>query len=376
MYHGFDTIEISSQLSNELRYDNKMSLEKHFELSIPQALKGLDPSYEGYIFISDIDRTYLDTQIDSLGGLFRAAFEAPERKVNVPGFSTVLRAVRRGPFEQPQKNPIFFLSASPPQMASKILAKMHLDAVDHDGIIFKNQLKHVRSGNFTKLREQLSYKLAALLMIWKAAPKNSKLIFFGDDSESDALVFSLFAEVVAAGVRGKTLFELLTFLGVARQEAIHVAWYSRTLGEARFPVHAAFINLETDSQPQYYDRLGPFIFATDNSLQASLALAEFGLIRARAVVSVAKDLILHHDISPKELAESIEAGAQRGLYSSDTIEAYWPLLQSNGFVPKRPFVKSLEAHQGSIREIKSWKFEYKKSSFNELKKRYSDEGRY
>lgn len=353
-----------------------MSLEKHFELTLPKCLKSLDPAFDGYVFISDIDRTYLDTQIDSLGGLFRAAFEAPERKVNVPGFSIVLRAVRRGPFEQQQQNPLFFLSASPPQMASKILAKMELDAVDHDGIIFKNQLKHVRSGNFTKLREQLSYKLAALMHLWGHLPQSSKLIFFGDDSESDAVVFSLFSEVLAGGLRGSALYQLLSALGVARPEAMHVAWASRRLGEPKFPVHAAFINLETGSQPHYYDRLGPFLFATENSLQVALTLAEFGLIRARAVVSVAKDLIIYHDVSPRQLAESIEAGATRGLYSTDTIESFWPLLQGNGFLPKRPFVKSLESLQGSIREVKSWRFNYKKLSFNELKKKYSDEGRY
>lgn len=353
-----------------------MSLEKHFELVLPTALKNLDPSFDGHIYISDIDRTYLDTQIDSLSGLFRAAFEAPERKTNVPGFSIILRAVRRGPFEVPQINPLCFLSASPPQMASKILAKMQLDAVEHDGIIFKNQLKHVRSGNFNKLREQLSYKLAALMLVWEIVPKTSKLIFFGDDSESDALVFSLFSEILAGGARGRTLYRLLSYLGVGRPEAMRLAWSSRRFGEAKFPVSAAFINLQTDSQPQYYDSLAPFLFATKNSLQVALTLAEFGLIRARAVVSVARDLVMYHDVSPKDLAESIESGAARGLYSTDTIESFWPLLQSNDFLPKRPFVKSLEAHQGSIREVKSWRFQYKKLTLNELKKKYSDEGRY
>ncbi|HVJ65364.1 MAG TPA: phosphatase domain-containing protein [Bdellovibrionota bacterium] len=353
-----------------------MSLEKHFELVLPAALKKLDPNFDGYIFVSDIDRTYLDTQIDSLGGLLRAAFETPERKTNIPGFSIVLRAVRRGPFEVAQANPLYFLSASPPQISAKIFAKMKLDGVEHDGVIFKNQLKHIQSGNFNKLREQLSYKLAGLLQLWSRSPKNAKLIFFGDDSESDAVVFSLFAEIVAGGVRGRELYQLLRYLGVGRPEAIQVAWASRNLGEASFPVHAAFINLETGSQPHYYDRLGPFLFATESSLQTALTLAEFGLIRARAVVSVARDLVLQHDVSPQEMADAIESGASRGLYSTDTIEAFWPLLQSNGFLPARPFVKSLEALQGSIKEVKSWRFWYKKHSLTELKKKYSDEGRY
>jgi hypothetical protein len=353
-----------------------MSLEKHFELVLPTALDRLDAAFDGYIFVSDIDRTYLDTQIDSLGGLLRAAFETPERKANIPGFSTILRAVRRGPHEAPQKNPLFFLSASPPQISAKIFTKMKLDGVEHDGVIFKNQLRHIQSGNFNKLREQLSYKLAALMLLWARSPKNAKIIFFGDDSESDAVVISLFAEVVAGGIRGLELSELLTSLGVGKAEALHVGWASRNLGEPRFPVHAAFINLETGSQPNYYERLGPFLFATESSLQVALTLAEFGLIRARAVVSVARDIILHHDVSPQELAATIEVGAIRGLYSTDTIEAFWPLLQSNGFLPIRPFVKSLEALQGSVKEVKSWRFSYKKQSFNELKKKYSDEGRY
>jgi hypothetical protein len=353
-----------------------MSLEKHFEIVAPPSLDAMDPDYSGYVFVSDIDRTYLDTEIDSIGGLLRAAFEGPERKSNIPGFSTILRAIRRGPLESPQENPLFFVSASPPQMSAKILSKMSLDGVAHDGVVFKNQLRHVRSGNFKKLREQLSYKLSALLIMWRKLPKNCKIIFFGDDSESDALVFSLFAEIVAGVLKGRVLKDLLQYLGVQRKDAVAIAWGAKFIKEARFPVHAAFINLETGSQPSYYEKLGPFLFPTDNSLQVALSLVEFDLIRARAVVSVARDSVIHHDMSPAELASSLEEGAIRGLYSSDTLESFWPLLEKNGFLPPRKLIKSLEKHEGSVKQIKAWQFEAKPMHINQLKTKYSAEGRY
>src|SRR5688572_26893902 len=138
---------------------------------VPDSVYRIPKNYSGLVVVSDVDRTYLDTQIHSLGGLLRAAFERPERKHNVPGFSLLLRALRRGAEDAPAKNPLFFVSSSPPQIGPTLRAKMDLDGIEHDGLILKDQLRHVRAGHFKKLREQLGYKLGAFLSLWYFLPK-------------------------------------------------------------------------------------------------------------------------------------------------------------------------------------------------------------
>lgn len=287
---------------------------------VPDSVYRIPKNYSGLIVVSDVDKTYLDTQINSLGGLLRAAFERPERKHNVPGFSLLLRALRRGAGDDPSKNPLFFVSASPPQMGPTLRAKMDLDGIEHEGLILKDQLKHVRSGEFKKLREQLGYKLGALLSLWYYLPKTSKLVFFGDDSESDARVFTLFALIASGQLNGKELYLFLLDLGVFRQEAIQVAWLSRQFEkQAAKPLLGAFINLDVNLMPTTYGSYAPFFFPTENSLQAAAVAYENKMIRMRAVVSVGREFLLRHDWSPEQIAKALIEGCRRLLYSKNTL---------------------------------------------------------
>lgn len=344
-------------------------------VDLPPALASLDRGYDGYVFISDIDKTYLATQIDSLAGLLKTAFETAERKENVPGFSIVLRALRRGGGEEATRNPLFFVSASPPQMAAKIEEKMEIDGIDHDGIVFKNQLEHVRRGKFGKLREQIGYKLGAFLSIWLNLPPKAKIVFFGDDSESDAVVVSLFSEIAMKNIAGKELMRLLAYLGVFREESLRIAWLARQVKEASSPVSAAFINLDTGSNANYYSRLSPFIYPTENSLQTMLALYEQGLVRQLAVRSVCRQMVLRYDFDSQEIVNSLVLGAKRGLYSRSTLEHIWAALHVEGLLAALParWVESLDETQ---LQIKRWNFCPQKLGFRELRARYSEEGKY
>lgn len=346
------------------------------EIKVPPAAAKIDRDYTGPIFISDIDKTYLDTQIDSLGGLLKAAFESPEKKANVPGFATVLRAVRRGSLETPSQRPLFFVSASPQQMGSRILAKMEFDGIVCDGIIFKNQLAYVRRGNFRRLREQIGFKLLALLSLWFDLPKHASLVFFGDDSESDHLIYCLFSDTLAGRARGTILIELLEFLGVHREEALRIGWYSRYLGDTSQPLHAAYINLDTGSHAAYYARFGSRILASENSLQIAISLFSRNLIRLVAAVTIAKELVLKHDFAPSALATSLERGLSRGMYDLAHLEVVWNSLYEEGILP-RP-ASSIEPPEpiepkAIIGELDSTDRRLRLAA---LKRLYSQEGRY
>ncbi|NCN27930.1 hypothetical protein GW915_10180 [bacterium] len=349
---------------------------KMLGINIPSKVSEIPRDYDGFVFISDIDKTYLITQIDSLGGLIKAALEAPEGKENVPGFAILLRALRRGAAPEARANPLFFVSASPPQMRQKLLAKMEYDGLEHEGIILKDQFKHVRKADFKKLYEQIGYKVSALLSVWNELPAKSKLIFFGDDSESDAIIFSLFSEILAKSVKPAKLVELLKFLGVSRVDAIKIGWVARGVKTPVFPVRAAFINLVTGTSPDYYTKISPFFMASENTLQSALCFWEKGLIRTRALRSIARDLVINYDFEPEKLLESLMRGSERGLYSREGFRMVWAYLAQEELLPDSP--DDAEPCQGEVcPNVRLWEeTSLGRSSFAELKFRYTDESDY
>jgi phosphatidate phosphatase APP1 len=119
----------------------------------------------------------------------------------VPGVIELLHGVRAGP-EKKDYKPIYFVSASPNQIHNPIERKMLLDGVQHDGITFKDWARLIRRRQFSQLKNQTAYKLAALMTLTADLPLGCRLILFGDDAEADALTYSIFADVCAGHLRG------------------------------------------------------------------------------------------------------------------------------------------------------------------------------
>jgi len=173
----------------------------------------LDPDYDGPVFIWDIDKTYLETQFSKFKDLIKIPLEFAVDKKTVPGVIELLHGVRAGP-EKKDYKPIYFVSASPNQIHNPIERKMLLDGVQHDGITFKDWARLIRRRQFSQLKNQTAYKLAALMTLTADLPLGCRLILFGDDAEADALIYSIFADVCAGHLRGNALEELLRTHGV------------------------------------------------------------------------------------------------------------------------------------------------------------------
>src|SRR5688572_27558652 len=89
-----------------------------------------------HIYRWDLDRTYLDTEIHSVRGLVRAAFETAADKKTVPGAAALLKAVVA---HDPEAR-IYVLSGSPTQMRAVLEQKLALDGVRIDGLFLKDNL--------------------------------------------------------------------------------------------------------------------------------------------------------------------------------------------------------------------------------------------
>lgn len=244
--------------------------------------------YEGTIFTWDIDKTYLQSDFDSLKGLLSMPFDFAIDKRNIPGTDILLKHLRW--CESPTIScPLYFISASPIQLRKVIARKMLLDGVEYDGITLKDQVAFVKAGKIKRLTEQIGYKLSALLLNRMELPWTVREVLFGDDSESDALIYSLYADVISGRLRGDLLLKTLGKNGVADEAAVFICSLAENL-PAKSLVHRIIIHLEKRTSPQNFEAFGPTLIPCYDTLQMACCLFQDGTLSAEAVGDVAKHL--------------------------------------------------------------------------------------
>ncbi|TMB05369.1 MAG: hypothetical protein E6J70_02330, partial [Deltaproteobacteria bacterium] len=201
------------------------------------------PALEPVICRWDLDKTYLRSDFDSLRQLLRTAFERAEDKVDVPGVAALIKAIKKAAERHGRAALVYFISASPPQIGKAIREKLALDGIPYDGIVFKDQLAQLKRGKLRNLREHVGFKLVELLRGRLDAPAEARELLFGDDWESDPLIYSLYADVLARRLGADRLLPILRRIGVdARLIDQVVALAAQVAGPDA--VERIFINLE------------------------------------------------------------------------------------------------------------------------------------
>ena len=136
---------------------------------------------EAYVW--DLDKTYLDTRIDSLSGLLDAIVERSFSKKNIPASNIVLRQLQQqwSLKKGNMRFPIFFITASPQQMEERIREKLEFDNVTPMGCYFKNNLRNLQPSRWWRLKKHIGYKISALLHLRLRLPENVEQVLWGDD---------------------------------------------------------------------------------------------------------------------------------------------------------------------------------------------------
>src|SRR5258708_4833727 len=257
-----------------------------------------------YIARWDLDKTYLRTEFDTLRDLIRTAFERADQKRPVPGASTLLREIAGTGAS------VHILSGSPEQLRAKLEEKLRLDGARWDSFTLKPNLRNVLRLRFRAVRDQLGYKLPALLAARTKLPSQRdaegqliKEVLIGDDAESDALVYSLYADVVAGSVSDGELEDILTRADAYKDAIADAIRYARIVehGDA---VERILIHLDRYSPPSDFAPYGPLVVPFYNYLQAAFVLEEDGRLPPAAVVRVAIDLVLDHRFDGEALGRS------------------------------------------------------------------------
>jgi Phosphatidate phosphatase APP1, catalytic domain len=257
-----------------------------------------------YVARWDLDKTYLRTEFSTLRDLLKTAFERAEQKRTVPGASTLLREIAATGAS------VHILSGSPEQLRAKLEEKLRLDGARWDSFTLKPNLRNVLRLRFRAVRDQLGYKLPALLAARAKLPAQRspeghllKEVLIGDDAESDALVYALYADVIAGVVGDTELEEILTRVDAYKDAIADAIRYARIIdhGDA---VDRILIHLDRNSPPSDFAPYGPLVVPFYNYLQAAFVLEEDGRLPPAAVVRVAIDLVLDHRFDGEALGRS------------------------------------------------------------------------
>jgi hypothetical protein len=268
----------------------------------------------------DLDKTYLRTEFDTLRDLVKTALERPDQKRTNPGASTLLREMVRSGVR------VHILSGSPEQMRRRLEDKLRLDGVTWDSFTLKPNLQNVLRLRFRAVKDQLGYKLPALLASRAKLAESgepalaSTETLFGDDAEADAYVYSLYADLVAGRVAEDVLLRVLEDGRVYEDVVAAALETARTIEHADV-VERILIHLERQSPPDDFQPYGPRVVPFYNYLQAAFVLHEDNRLAAEGVLRVAVELVTEHRFDGDALARSYQEISRRGHLRGTRVEA-------------------------------------------------------
>jgi hypothetical protein len=265
-----------------------------------------------HVFRWDLDKTYLRTEFDSMRDLIKSAIETAADKKAYPGATALLRALRAG-----EGHRVCIISGSPSQMRTVLAAKLALDGVEADEFVLKNNLKNILRGRFRALRAQIPYKLPALLESRSGSPPAPAETLFGDDAEADAIIYCLYADLVAGVVPLSDLERILEAARAYPDEVLRIMAAAERVPRGDV-VKRVIIHLDRKSPTAGFRRYGPRLVPVYNYFQAALVLYADGLLDARQVLFIAFEMLDSRQYQLPILANSLQDLIRRNRLAQPT----------------------------------------------------------
>jgi len=302
-----------------------------------------------HTFRWDLDKTYLRTEFDSIKDLAKSAIETAYDKKAYPGATALLRALHQ------DEHRICIVSGSPTQMRQVLAAKLALDGIQYNEFVLKNNLKNILRGRFRALRAQIPYKLPAMLRSRTGAPAALETLF-GDDAEADAIIYCLYADLIAKRVSIADLERVLVASRAYDDDAERILDLARNVPTGT--VQRIFIHLDRRSPPLGFRRFGPRLVPVFNYFQAAMVLYQDHVLSARQVVFVALEMLDSGQYELGHLATSVQDVIRRGRVTRETalklVEEASEAAKSGALSGRSdlpPFERIAEAFRERVREL-------------------------
>lgn len=318
--------------------------------------EGMEKSHEE-VFIWDLDKTYLDTKMDSLSALMTTILERALSKKNIPGTNVLLQSL--SDYRKQKKGsmyfPIYFITASPPQLEERISEKFLLDSIRPFGCFYKDNLANLRPGRLWRLTKQVGYKLQALLQLRMRLSENVRQICWGDDSETDAIIYNLYSDICSRRLGPTDIRTTLEKLNVTGDQVNTILELQASIPE-NDPVEKIYINLATDTDPDYYLKFGRRTLATYNTFQVSLDLYQDGRLGFDGIYAVLQDMIYNYGYTTEELMKSFDEFIRRGVIGERAYQEVRPFFIEKGllhssFEPSVAPLPEKTVEQGRVFEL-------------------------
>lgn len=267
----------------------------------------------------DLDKTYLRSDFYHLGDLWRSLTERPDQKRAVPGAATLLRVLGADTVH------VHVLSGSPRQMKGSILKRFAMDGVRVDRLTLKPNASNLFRLRVRALKDQLGYKLSSLLEARSSEQgefgDGVPEVLLGDDSEADAFVYSLYADLCAGAVDLHLLEQVLsighTYRDVATRTLELASHVTSHASEA--PVRI-LVHLERQSRPSRFSTFGPRVVPFHNYVQASLLFLEWSYLSASDVYALCQEMLELYRFDLDAMVRSYVDLEHRGHLSTQALE--------------------------------------------------------
>lgn len=266
-------------------------------------IKPFDRANDLEHIISDIDKTYLETEFESVSKMIRIAFEKPLQKKTVIGATELFRALRYCGLDSqvPPVRPLHFISSSPPQLRSTLREKFYYDGLDWNSDTFKNQAYNLLRARVDQLRQHIAYKSAALLNVMSRSKPGSKFYLIGDNVEFDAYIYVGVGLYVAQLLSDDGYVEWLKNAGVEDYIAKKIVLDSRLKNVEVAGVYIRKVEnhfLSTDTI------LANPIKLFNNFFELSLFFIRDGLLPVSIVMELTRAFLNRHQLKRTFIAES------------------------------------------------------------------------
>lgn len=283
----------------------------------------------------DVDKTYIHTDFDSLRSLIHTWRQRAEDKRNIPGAPALLRELVRSKGD----NEITFISGSPQQMRRVLLEKFDLDGVQPDNFILKPNLSNLLKLRLRDVHNQIGYKLRALL---DSRTLHRSEYLFGDDSEQDGLIYSLYGDLLEGNIAVDEVQEFLDIAGLYRADIERIVESYIALEPNQGRVERVFIHLDRRSPVARFRAYGWRVVPVYNYFQAAMVLFDMGMLEADALSNILREMQEHH-YGATRLANSLQDIVRRGYATRDLAQRVSEVLRGESRGQGPDFHKAFEA---------------------------------
>ncbi len=262
--------------------------------------------------ICDIDKTYLETNFESIAKMAKIALESSEDKITVQGAQVLLNWLRWGEpddlegFSLDQIVPLHFVSSSPPQLRRTLEEKLMFDGLLWSSDTFKDQAYNIFKGKFKLLKHQVAYKVAAILNLVARMKDDCHILFIGDNAESDPMIYQSISMLLTGLVTESEFVGLLSCLGVKAHQTRDIL---DRIGDVPRNVKVSILIRRLESYPHRPSPIGGqvTIYYFDHYLELAVHLLAQNLLDPRRPFKLMREFHNRAGFSLRAIGSALDA---------------------------------------------------------------------